>query len=220
MKNARMNWRAAVTAAVVVPIITGLAITAIMLGPKDTQEEWTKPPGAAGIRQESGAPQGTQIITEFGDFQCPYCAQFAQQILPNLRRDLPDDGSVRFEYRHYPFLSPASTNAAEASECARDQDRFTEYHDRLYDLTATRQELSRENLLETARKMNLDMTRFGICTEQRTHQARVQADKEYGRQLGVQGTPTLVMNGQKVDWTNYPNLLAHIRGQKPAGETY
>ena len=220
MKNARLNWRAAVTAAITIPVITALAITAIMLGPTDIHEEsaWTEPLETAGIRTETdGAPR---VVTEFGDFQCSYCAQFAQQVLPNLRRDLPADGSIRFEYRHYPFLSQASTMAAEASECARDQGAFTGYHDGLFNLTATRQALSEENLLETARQMDLELTEFITCTEQRTHRGRVQADKEFGKQMGVQGTPTIILNGQKLNWTDYPNLINAIRGPAAGGETY
>ena len=63
-------------------------------------------------------------------------------VLPALEHDLIGPGTVRFEYRHYPFLGPESFNAAEASECARDQERFREYHDELFQLTARGDELT------------------------------------------------------------------------------
>ena len=77
------------------------------------------------------------ILTEFGDFQCPYCARFAVGLMPDIKRDLVDTGMVSFDYRHYPFLGPESYMAAEASECARDQDQFQQYHDQLYLLIIT-----------------------------------------------------------------------------------
>ena len=70
-------------------------------------------------------PGEKPLLTEFGDFQCPHCAGFALNILPALEHDLIETGTVRFEYRHYPFLGPESFAAAEASECARDQGNST-----------------------------------------------------------------------------------------------
>ena len=102
------------------------------------------------------------ILTEFGDFQCPYCARFAVGLMPDIKRDLVDTGMVSFDYRHYPFLGPESYMAAEASECARDQDQFQQYHDQLYLLIITQriQSISPESLEETARLISLNLNRF------------------------------------------------------------
>ncbi len=214
MKN--ITWRGALTIAVAAPIITVIAIATLLLKPEPTpsQEQWTQPPPApeGDIRTDEG--QATEMtIIEFGDFQCPYCARFAQQLLPALEHDVLRDGNIRFQYRHFPFLSPQSTIAAEASECARDQGLFKEYHDRVYQLTATKQGLSNDNLHQAARDSGLEMEQFTTCAQERLHQDRVQADRQYGEALGVRGTPTLAINGEIITWKNYEELVTKIREQ-------
>ena len=158
---------------------------------------------------EEGQPP---LLTEFGDFQCPHCARFAVARMPEIKRDLIDTGMVRFEYRHYPFLGPESFMAAEASECARDQDQFKQYHDQLYlsIITGTIESITDSNLEETARLLSLDLNRFRSCVAARTHEERVKQDKAYGRSLGVRGTPSLFIDGEKIDWNSYQHLKDRI----------
>ena len=152
------------------------------------------------------------ILTEFGDFQCPYCARFAVGLMPDIRRDLIEPGLVRFEYRHYPFLGSESYMAAEASECARDQDQFEQYHDQLYRsiISGAVQSIGADLLHETARLISLTLPEFAACFSNRTHQERVKHDKAYGRSLGVEGTPSLFIDGQKIDWSSYEDLKDQV----------
>ena len=121
-----------VTAAAVMAVITiacnnlGSSLPATLTGPEQPADYQLD-----GNDDANGNPANprTPVIVEFGDFQCPYCARFALNTLPALRRDVLNDSAARFEYRHFPFLSPESTMAAEASECARDQGRFDAYHE-------------------------------------------------------------------------------------------
>ena len=154
---------------------------------------------------EEGQPP---LLTEFGDFQCPHCARFAVARMPEIKRDLIDTGMVRFEYRHYPFLGPESFMAAEAAECARDQDQFQQYHGQLYlsIITGQLQSITTESLEETARLLSLDLNRYRSCVAARTHEDRVKQDKAYGRSPGVQRTPSLFINGEKVEWDSYRDL--------------
>ena len=158
-------------------------------------------------------PPGTQdgdppVLTEFGDFQCPYCARFAMGAMQEIRRDLVDTGLIRFEYRHYPFLGPESFMAAEASECARDQGQFRQYHDQVYRsaLTGRSGPVTKESLEETARLLSLDTDEFRACTQNRIHEDRVKQDRDYGRSLGVQGTPSLYIDEEKLRWESYQDL--------------
>ena len=151
------------------------------------------------------------VIVEFADFQCGYCAQFALKTLPLLQRDIIDEGIARFEYRHFPFLSPESTTAAEASECARDQGMFMEYHNGVYDLLARREGMGAGNLRGVAEGLGLDLAEFDACTRERVHRERVEADKEYGRRLGVRGTPAFYINGETLDWYSYRSLVKGIK---------
>ena len=163
-----------------------------------------QPPGS-----EKGQPP---LLTEFGDFQCPHCARFAVGLMPEIKKDLIDTGTVRFEYRHYPFLGPESFMAAEASECARDQGQFQQYHDLLYlsIITQRVRSISPESLQETARLLSLDLGRFRSCVSARTHEDRVKQDKAYGRSLGVRGTPSLFIDGEKINWDGYQDLRDQI----------
>ena len=102
--------------------------------------------------------------------------------------------------------------AAEASECARDQDQFQQYHDRLYLLIITQriQAITQESIEETARLLSLDLNRFRRCVSARTYKDRVKQDKAYGRSLGVQGTPSLFINGERIYWDSYDDLKNQI----------
>ena len=164
-------------------------------------------PGEAKAHESQGE---RLLLTEFGDFQCPHCARFGLAVLPALERDLIEPGTVRFEYRHYPFLGPESFDAAEASECARDQGMFREYHDALLQLTAREERLTRETLASAASGLGLETSGFSLCLESGEKNARVMADLEYGRNLGVRGTPTLFLDRKEVRWRSYSDLKEQI----------
>ena len=155
-------------------------------------------------------PRGAITLVEFGDFQCGHCARFALQAMPAINREYIQTGKITFRYRHYPFLSPVSTKAAEAAECARDQGKFYAYHNRVFELTAQRETIDQEELEGAARDTGLNMDQFQGCVERREHKMRVEQDKEYGQSLGVLGTPSLFLNGQQVRWRNYLDLREQI----------
>lgn len=161
------------------------------------------------ILWEAAGPEGL-LLTEFGDFQCPHCARFALGILPQLERDLIAPGVIRFEYRHYPFLGPESYRAAEAAECARDQGRFGEYHQTLYVKLAEGKRLDDGTLALAAEETGLEMESFTICLEGGMKRTRVLEDKEYGRGLGIRGTPALFLNGREIQWEGYRDLHRQI----------
>ncbi len=194
-------------------IVTGIVlaiaiplIVASLVFIKDSARTQDAPGGA-----KAHDSQGERLLlTEFGDFQCPHCARFGLAVLPALERDLIGPGTVRFEYRHYPFLGPESFDAAEASECARDQGVFREYHDVLLQLTAREERLTRERLVSTARDLGLETLRFSLCLESGEKKARVLEDLEYGSNLGVRGTPTLFLDRKEVRWRSYSDLKEQI----------
>ena len=194
---------------ILILLLLAAAMTAVTI----TLSTFSKPGSATNAGEKP-------LLTEFGDFQCPYCANFALIILPALERDLIGPGTVQFEYRHYPFLGPESFSAAEASECARDQGRFMEYHDELFQLTARDEKLTPENLNKIAYGLELNPTRFNQCMENREKQAQVLGDREYGSNLGVLGTPALFMRGEQLQWQSYPSLrqqiMEQVRSREPS----
>ena len=185
--------------------ITGIVFSSILL-----INNPFNPVAAPGDTLEA-EPGEKLLLTEFGDFKCPHCANFALNILPSLEKDLIETGTIRFEYRHYPFLGRESFDAAEASECARDQGKFNEYHLELYRLTSLEKSHTPELLRETAAEMDLDPSAFDQCLQSGMKQTRVMEDREYGRTLGVRGTPTLFINGKTIHWHNYKDLREQVR---------
>ena len=204
MQKLSKNRRHAVMGILAVAI-TGIVFSSILLINNPFN------PGTAPGDTLETEPGEKPLLTEFGDFQCPHCANFALNILPALEQDLIETGTIRFEYRHYPFLGPESFRAAEASECARDQGGFNEYHLELYRLSSSGKNYTPELLRETAAEMDLDPTAFDQCLQSGVKRARVMEDREYGRTLGVRGTPTLFINGRTIHWNNYSDLREQVR---------
>lgn len=151
---------------------------------------------SATSRHVIGQRDAPYHIIEFADFQCPYCATFSDQALSPLKHTLIANGAVRFEYRHYPFLGPQSENAAIAAECAAQQDAFWEYHDLLYVNTFKQNPLDKSLYDQLVAFLELDAEAWQTCYDGSDARRLVQADKSYGRKMGVQGTPAVFINGQ------------------------
>ncbi len=79
-----------------------------------------------------GDPNAPVTLVDYGDFQCPFCAQFFEQTAPSISRDYVDTGRVRIEFRVETHIGRESVRAGEAAYCANDQQTFRAYHDELY----------------------------------------------------------------------------------------
>ena len=97
-------------------------------------------------------------------------------------------------------MGPESLWAAEASECAAEQDAFWEYHDFLYENQngENRGAFSKDNLKQFAEQLGLDTDQFNQCLDTGKYTEVVEQENEVARQLGVQSTPTFVVNGTPV----------------------
>jgi protein-disulfide isomerase len=159
-----------------------------------------------------GLASAPVLIEEWGDYQCPACGSFAR-LQPELDNALLADGSARFVYRHMAFLGQESLWAAEAVECAADQGRYWEYHDNLFASQAgeNRGAFSKNRLALFAANLGLDQIAFGRCLESGKYAERVRDETQRGRQLGVNSTPTIFVDGQKVVLTNSRSPVETIR---------
>jgi protein-disulfide isomerase len=113
---------------------------------------------------------------------------------PKLYEKYVEDGTLRIEWRDFPYRGQESVNAAVAARAAQAQGRFWEYHDLLYDSQFSG--FSDENLHTLAGKANLDMQRFERDYESVRYAELVQTDFQQGQRIGVNGTPTFFINDQ------------------------
>src|SRR5215472_2536148 len=129
-------------------------------------------------------------ITEFSDFQCPYCKQ-AASVLEQVRQTYGERVKVIFKQMPLSFHQYAF-KAAQASVCAQEQRKFWQYHDRLFGSA----DLSVDALHRIAGEAGLKQKQFSQCMESDRSRAAVEKDMHEARQLGVRGTPTFFVNGR------------------------
>ena len=148
-----------------------------------------------------GAPMGQVTIVEFSDFECPYCGR-AHPIIQEALREF--EGQVRVVFFNYPLPGhPHAMPAARAAVAAGNQGKFWEMHDILFD---HQQALEEEDIDGYAREIGLDMERFHADLRSPETQRRIEADREVGHEVDVQGTPTLIINGRR--FAEAPTSLA------------
>lgn len=144
------------------------------------------------VNTPEGDPSAAVVIEEFSDFQCPYCSM-AQENLRRIQVEYSDE--VYVDFKHFPLKSihPNAETAAEASECARDQEKFWEMHDAMFDNPFG---LDKYSLTETAVSIGLDEEKFTTCLDSGEKNKIVLADLDEGLNRGVRGTPTFFINGK------------------------
>jgi protein-disulfide isomerase len=136
-------------------------------------------------------------LVEFTDYQCPYCARFFNEALPELKRDYIDKGKLKLVVKDLPLsMHPHAQRAAEASHCAGDQGRFWEMHDALF---ANYRELDENRIRELGRKIGLEMPAFELCLSAGLHRDAVLGDATEARRHRITGTPTFVLGSSDGD---------------------
>jgi protein-disulfide isomerase len=151
----------------------------------------------------AGNPDAPVVLVEYGDYECPFCAQ-AYPIVQLLRRQFGDE--LAFAFRNFPLVQahPHALVAAEAAEAAGLQGRFWPMHDTLF----THQDaLEPENLLLYARALDLDLERFVADANSEDVARRIERDIESGVASGVPGTPTFFVNGRRHTGSFAPESL-------------
>lgn len=141
-----------------------------------------------------GAEEPVVQVIKFSDFQCPFCRQ-AHPMLKQLITEYGDQ--VQLVYKHYPLVQihPEAVPAAQASWAAQQQGKFWEYQDELFDKQGF---LGEDLYVSTAEKLDLDLEQFNQDRRSRAARQAVNEDLQMGRRMGVNSTPTLLVNGQLV----------------------
>ncbi len=140
-----------------------------------------------------GEKNAKVTIIEFSDFQCPFCARFYTQTLPQLEKEYISTGKAKLVFRDLPLsFHENAQKAAEASECADDQGKFWEYHDKLFDNQGA---LAVTDLKKYAADLKLDQTKFDACLDTGKYTAEVKKDEADAGSYGLSGTPSFIING-------------------------
>jgi protein-disulfide isomerase len=173
-----------------------------------------------------GAADAPVTIIEFSDFQCPYCAQFASETHPSLKKDYLDTGRVRLVWMDFPLnqIHPQAAAASEAARCARDQggdEAFWAMHDALF---ASQEEWSGQEdpapiFSRLADENDLDGAALAACLKAETHKAAVAASVDKIAALGVNGTPSFLLNGYLRAGVPSPEGLGQVIQVLEQGET-
>jgi protein-disulfide isomerase len=146
------------------------------------------PPAQFNVIGRDDAPV---TIIEFTDLQCPYCARYASQTFPRLKREYVDTGKLRYSSRDLPLpFHSFALPAAVASRCAGEQGRFWEYREALF---ASQSLLGTEPYGRIAGQLGLDVERLEACRSNGEQESGVRADLALAAQHGIRSTPTFVI---------------------------
>lgn len=142
-------------------------------------------------------------MIEFSDFECPFCKRYFDETLSQIIKAYVDTGKVKMYYRHFPLdFHPAALPAALASECANEQGKFWEYHDKVFaeqdKISGKTGDIITAQLKTWAQEMRLITSQFDSCLDNVKFQANVDTDLADGRTAGVSGTPTFFINGNRI----------------------
>jgi protein-disulfide isomerase len=139
-----------------------------------------------------GPANAPVTIVEFSDYQCPYCQVWDQQVYAQLMASYPNQ--IRFVYRDLPLpMHPEAVPAAEAADCAGEQNAYWKYHDALF---GQQYGLGRQAYEKYAADLGLDIQAFTTCLDSHRYVSEIQSDASDAAKVGLDSTPSFVINGQ------------------------
>lgn len=147
-----------------------------------------------------GNPNAKVTVVEYADYQCPFCEAFYKTVWPELKSKYVDTGKIKFVYQDFAFLGADSATAANAAQCAAEQNKFWPYHDYLFDHQGTENTgwATADHLKEFASTVGLNANQFNQCLDANKYSSVVSAEMAEARSLGVSGTPTIYINGTQI----------------------
>ena len=151
-----------------------------------------------------GNPNAPITIIEFSDFQCPFCAKFHIQTLPKIIDEYIKEGTVKLVFRDFPIQSIHSNAlpASLAAECANEQGKFKEMHDKLFDKQNEWNNKNIDNVIilfnQYALEIGLEEEKFDSCLRNGKYVEEIQKDLNDGRTYGISGTPGFFIGNDKI----------------------
>lgn len=150
-------------------------------------------------------------LVEYSDFQCPACGAF-QPVVTELMGQYGEE--ISFEYKHFPLsnIHNFAIQAAVAAEAAGQQDKFFEFHDMLFENQGTWSGAASPGsiFIGYAEELGLDIELFRNQMKSSILRDKVKSEFDEGRKLGISGTPTFFLNGQRMEFDSYASFVTQI----------
>ena len=160
----------------------------------------------------AGNKDAKVVLVEVSDFQCPFCSRFGSQAGAEIQKQYVETGKIKRVFLDLPLnFHPFAQKAAEAAECAGDQGKFWEMHDKLF---ANQSKLSTNDLPTYAEALGLDVAKFKDCVTAGKFAEDVKRDSAEAAKAGITGTPTFVLGTIEPDGKKV-KAIKLIRGAQP-----
>jgi protein-disulfide isomerase len=142
-----------------------------------------------------GSESAPVTITEYADYQCPFCQTFATLQMPAIEERLIRTGRLRWRYRDFPLQQHEFARlAAHSAACADEQGKYWQQHDRIYEGQGEWAAGDAEDHFRRYAQANgLDLERYDACMRAGKFAGRIQASYDEGVRVGVRSTPTLLV---------------------------
>jgi protein-disulfide isomerase len=193
---------------IILTIITIVLFGGAIVYSKNANEKNNQ--GVTVVDHIKGNGEAAVTLVEYSDFQCPACASF-QPVLAEIMSQYGDQ--LRFEYKHFPLpIHNFAQQAAVAAEAASQQGKFFEFHDALF----TNQEEWTSSatpqvfFVRYAEELGLDVEKFKTQQNSSVLRDAVRADLNEARELGLTGTPTFFLNGERMQFETFEEFIAQI----------
>lgn len=139
-------------------------------------------------------------VLVFEDYACPHCRDYSLEVAPEIISNYADPGDIRYEFYDFPIpvdgtVSWEAAFAARAVQASEGQDAFFEYSKALFE---AQENLGPKTYERLANDAGFDGAAVRKAARDRKYEPTVEADRQYGQQAGVQGTPTVAVNRQVV----------------------
>ena len=161
-----------------------------------------------------GAVDAPVVISEFSDFECPFCSRHANATEPDILKKYVEKGLVRIEWNDYPVNGPAAIEAAKAGRAAAAQGKFQEFKHELYAASKDidgHPEFGIEDFMKFAKKAGVaDLDKFRQQATDDTYTEVVETATRYASQIGITGTPAFVVGDQFVGGAQPPEAFEQI----------
>ncbi|MBI5193587.1 MAG: thioredoxin domain-containing protein [Nitrospirae bacterium] len=168
--------------------VDAIKAKAVTAKPEEPQQETPEVTVSMDDDTVWGNSDAPVVVLEFSDYQCPFCKRYYKNTLSELDKDYIKTGKIKYVFRDFPLeFHKQAPKAAEAAQCAGEQGKYREMHDKIFDNQST---IQVDDLKKYALEIGLSADSFNSCLDSGKYTGEVNKDIDDGRKAGVSGTPT------------------------------